>query len=724
MKKNKVLLISKDKTYDRILLKNELKAIIYQQPNTKLLGLFKYKLWIYNKTGGKSKKGKKLGESPVIYDSTYTIQTLNQFNNYLFNKGFFNPTISYKTTFHRKKAIIYYYVNPGKSYFLNNLTYLSNNSRILNIVMANLSKSLLKKGDQYDVSKVINERSRIINDLLNEGYYNFDQNNILFEVDTNIGNNLLNITLQINTDSSVKSGGIYYINNIYIHTDYDIKGDINTDTTLIKKGYYIIGEKNKYNLEVLLDDVLIKPGELFNNNKYKSTGSRLTELPVFRFVNIQFTEISDSINKIDPHVYLIPTKKRGILLELEASNSESTDGNLTSTGALSTALKGTYISRNLFKQLGLFKINAKGGIQTQFNTGSSSIYSSELSLRTDFYFPKFLLPFRLNKLSQNFNPSTNISASYSFYTRSEFYTLNTTSFSFSYDWKESKYKRHILSPSLLTFTKLSNATLQFEEILGNNRLLRNSFDNQLILGIGYTFLYANMSSAKNQLRFKTDIELAGNTLRLFSNLLYQPADPNTKYTFFNLAFSQYTRIASDLRYYKSIRSTTLTSRISGGIGIPYGNANILPYVKQFYAGGPTSLRAWRIRSIGPGSYEDITQNIFPDQTGDILLEGNIEYRVPITNVIKGAIFIDAGNVWTIKEDDSRPGSQFKADKFLGQIAIGGGLGIRLDFSFFLLRLDMGIPLKDPAKPEGERWNLSNINIIKDPIYNLAIGYPF
>jgi outer membrane protein assembly factor BamA len=352
--------------------------------------------------------------------------------------------------------------------------------------------------------------------------------------------------------------------------------------------------------------------------------------------------------------------------------------------------------------------------------------------------PKFLVPFKLNNVSSLFVPKTRIVLGFNLLDRLQYYQLFSVDASFGYIWKESLNKEHNFNPLSITFAHLANATQKFNDLLSANPLLKKSFEQQFIIGQNYSFTYNDQLEKyhKNHVYFKGSIDLSGNLLQLFQSLFYkQKATPDTPYEIFGTAYSEYYKFDIDLRYYYNTidQRSSLASRFIAGIGVAYGNSATLPYVKQFYIGGSNSVRAFGARALGPGSYripDSLAAKSFFDQAGDIKLEANTEYRFPIISILKGALFIDAGNIWLLQEDPDRPGGTFSSKTFLDEIAVGTGFGLRLDLSFFVLRFDVAFPLRVPYLPQGERWVIQKINFI-DPswrthnlAFNIAIGYPY
>ena len=401
-------------------------------------------------------------------------------------------------------------------------------------------------------------------------------------------------------------------------------------------------------------------------------------------------------------------------------------------------LNSSFRNRNLFGGAELFTLSGEVGLEMPVGGGQSGGNSYLVGTRGELDLPQFLVPFRLNNVSSLFVPKTRIVLGFNLLDRLQYYQLFSVDASFGYNWKESLSKEHNLSLLSITFAHLANTTQKFNDLLNANPLLKKSFEQQFIIGENYSFTYNDQleKDHTNHLYFKGSIDLSGNLLQLVQSLFYkQKATPDTPYEIFGTAYSQYYRFDIDLRhYFNSIdQRSSLASRLIAGIGVAYGNSATLPYVKQFYIGGSNSVRAFSARSLGPGSYkipDSLAAKSFIDQAGDITLEANTEYRFPIISIVKGALFVDAGNIWLLQEDPDRPGSKFSGKTFLDEIAVGTGVGLRFDLSFFILRLDLAFPLRVPYLPQGERWVTNKIDfgnsswLKNNLLLNVAIGYPY
>ena len=385
-----------------------------------------------------------------------------------------------------------------------------------------------------------------------------------------------------------------------------------------------------------------------------------------------------------------------------------------------------FLNRNAMRGAERLKINLHGAFETQVNGTDQPVNSFEFGIETGFYLPRFISPFRV-KTRTGFPEQTGFEIAYSYLHRPQFFTLNSFRFSYGYEWERNAKHRHQLKPIEVNRVNLLDTTTDFEELLQSNIFLQQSYEEQFILGTNYTYFYTPPSQTASSYSFRGNVDFSGNLANIAQNIFGEGNEPGE---IFGQTYSQFARLEAEWRFkYKIDRRNQLHSRLLLGAGFSYGNSTVLPYVKQFFSGGSSSLRAFRARSVGPGSYAIPDSLIFRDQGGDIRFELNSEYRFDIVGIFKGALFVDIGNIWTREQDPSRPGAQFNSS-FLKELAVGTGIGLRMDADFFVFRLDLGLPLRKPFLDEGERWVIDEIDFGSSSwrqdnlILNVAIGYPF
>jgi outer membrane protein assembly factor BamA len=778
---------------------SDIESYIKQKPNRKILLAFKFHLWLHNlvnedklkrkrilydskraekniKRKAKGKKAKtknrqlfgewllNIGEPPVIFDSLLTEKSSRQIKSLMNNKGYFVSTVTDSVYFkRRKRAKVYYTIKASAPYTIKNVDYSIPDELVQYYVFADSSNSLIKKGANYDVDIMQKERERIASELNNNGYYFFVKDYVHYKVDTTLGNRQVNITIGIKnfsykysdySDSIIETPHQrYYINNIYVVPDFSSKKKESAanDTLLVEDYLFLHQGKLRHKTKVILNAIFIRKGELYQQKNADESYQKLSELRAFRSINISFKKVRGEY--LDCFIQLTPVLKQSFTIETEGTN---TSGNLGIAGSL------VYQNRNVFKGAEILELRLKGGIEAQrvndqnsnqlndltdFSNPAQQFNTVEIIPEVNLYIPRFLVPFKI-KESKRSNPKTVFTSSYSFQRRPDF-TREITNLSFSYTWRETATKRHSVSPLVVNLVKvnLSNA---FESNLFNNirdLYIINSYSNHVSTSTRYTFTYNEQDIKKEQnfKFFRLNAESSGNILRGFYELANQ-LNPGTfsedslgRFSLVKIPFSQYLRIDGDFRYYYNKNQINkVVFRIAAGVGKPLKNFTSLPFERSFFSGGANGIRAWQSRSLGPGSYSDNGEFTF-DQLGDGQLEANVEYRFKLLKVVHGALFVDAGNVWLQQPNAARPGGDFKLDRFYKEIAIGSGVGLRGDFSFFVIRFDMGIKVRDPQFAENKRWVINNLfnDQWKEDYrlshsdrkysflaFNIGIGYPF
>ena len=740
--------------------KSDLKSLIRQQPNRKILGILRFNLRSYNMADfGKETKIKNwfkntIGEPPVILDTMMTNATLFQLRSYLRNKGYFDAIVEKNIRFKKKKADIKYIINSGKPYIIRNVNYSFEDVYVKSFVLNDTTNSLIKKRSNYNVDAFQNERERITKMLRNEGFYNFSREFIFFEVDSTIGNHLIDLKLIIKNPVHKSNDPAqpvqklnhkrFLINKIYIspqQTSLQQNAAI-ADTTRVRifdkktkdvfsDYYFIYHSAPRVNPKVITQSVFFKEKKMFSQNDVEQTYKSLSELKNYRFINIHFNEDKDTLednaylSALDCKIDLSRMPVHYYNIETETTNS---GGNLGIAGNIS------YQNRNLFKNAEIFNLKLNGALEVQKIFGDKSpeevinklpFITVETGVEANVEIPKFLIPISPEKFPKYFKPKTTFKTGLNFQQRPDYtrYVLNT---SFGYEWKENEYKKHILIPFEINSIKI-HPDSTFLAIINSikDKQTQLSYNDNLCASLRYSFVFNNQKVNKTSdfSYFKGNIESSGNTLWLASRIINMKQDELGIYEIFNIRYTQFVKFDADYRFYNfQNKHTSLVYRIAGGLAIPYGNINIMPFDKSFYVGGANGLRAWKLYEMGPGAYSDTSATNF-FKTGDIHLETNAEYRFDVYKYLKGAMFVDAGNIWLRKNNAEFPNSQFKINEFYKQIAIGGGIGARLDFSFFIIRIDAAIPLRDPRRAPDERWVFDEIKLTRVN-YNLGIGYPF
>ncbi|MFO8055277.1 MAG: BamA/TamA family outer membrane protein [Bacteroidales bacterium] len=728
---------------------------IRQKPNKKILGFLRFHLTVYM-LGDRIKKDnwlkkwmqESVGEAPVVLDSSLSENTARQIEYYLENRGYFDSGVEHAIELKdNRKSEVTYTINAESPYRIRELHYLAEDSLLEEIIESTGENTLLARGTVYDARLLDKERDRVSSIMKNRGYYYFNKNFIRYKVDSTLKERKVDIYLQVNDrvfelpayDDSLLSLPHYQytVRNVYIYPDYDALADDrdNYDTLLYeysgKTYYYVYKGELPYKPEILNQSVFVEPGEVYRKKDVQMSNQRLSSLQQFRYVNMAFSNVysdvrpwhRDTLPKIlDCHIRLTRQTQRHYTFEWLGTNT---------LRDLGTEVSFTYGDRNLFRGSEIMNLKTNLSMETQQIIGSQDkkligdflpFNTLEAGTNLTIELPKFLIPVSQDRFPDYFRPRTAIFAGYNYRERPD-YIRHLANVSFGYQWDESETKRHQLYPLDISSIKLHPDSLFLQRLknIDNKRFLA-SYQDHLIAGLKYTFILNTQQTRKKKVDFwylRANGELAGNSLRLASILMNAEQDEEGSYRLFNIRYAQYFRMDGDLRYhYRFNEKNIFASRIAVGIGIPYGNLNVMPFERSFFVGGSNGIRAWPVRSLGPGGFQGSTNDF--DKTGDFSLETSVEYRFPLYGFVNGAIFLDAGNVWLKDKNKDFPKGKFEVDKFFKQIGVGTGLGIRLDFSFFVFRVDAGVKMSDPGRPEGERWVLPDYNTN----INFGIGYPF
>ncbi len=706
-------------------LKTELETVILPEPNKKFLGMYP-RLFFYYKNQ-KENPGflnrwlfKKFGEEPVYQSDVETFVVEDLLLNRLENRGFFYSSTASKFEEKQKRASVAYQVNVTKPYRMATYQLDTLPAPIYDEIGELIKTSPFKKGMRFDLSNMNLERERIDFELKNKGYYNFNDRFLIFEADTNqYANKRFDLFLKLKKDVPKKSIIPYKINKVNIFTNYEVADSVKTETIRYNEKNFIQNEV--YFKPNYLDPFIkLEEGQRYNPQTSKNTARRLSTIGAYKYVNIQYKETdtlaTDSLGFLEANIYLSPLNKRALRAELQLLTKSN---NFTGP-----ALALTYSNRNVFGGGETMNISTKVGYETQFgadkNTGRSSL---ELGLKGELIFPRVLFPIKINEdFFQYAIPKTKMSLGVDYLNRTKLYTLLSGTALFGYVWDANRFITHEINPISTSYTELTNTTAEFEQILNDNPFLRRSFDQQFISGLTYSFTYNGMVDAQKRQQFYVNatFDIAGNSI----GLLGKERAPNAPKTVLGLEYAQYAKADVDLHYhYKFGKEQIFAARFFAGYGLAYGNSEVVPFVKQYFSGGPYSVRAFRIRGLGPGTYNEKdsanTGNFF-DKTGNIRLEANIEYRFPIWSYFKGAVFADAGNIWNSKENPTFGGKDKFTGNFINELGMGAGIGVRVDIQSFVIRFDLAAPFHDPSLPKGKRFNFD----LKSPILNFGIGYPF
>ncbi|EDP97904.1 BamA/TamA family outer membrane protein [Kordia algicida OT-1] len=712
---------AKEELSDYSTVEQELQAVLRPQPNSSKIGLYAHYKVTKDSAGFFYKFiNKRIGQEPVYQSDVDVNQTEELIINRLENLGFFYSTVTSEIKEEEKTSKVHYDIKLAKPYTMETYQLDTDSLPIYKDIKVTLPEAFIKKGERFNLSKLKVERERIDAKLKAIGYYNFNADFLIFEIDTNqYKNKRFDLYLRLKKNTPKKALVPYKLSTVNVHPNTSISNNYKyTDTTTLA-GVNFVQDTVFFKPKRLRPYIQFQEGQLYNPQKFKGTSRRLSSISTYKFVNVEFKEKplgnNDSIGYLDTRVYLSPLNKRALSAELQ--------GNAKSNGFTGPTLALSYTNRNLFKGGEVLKITGKFGYEAQLrgkSNNTTGLNSTQLGLTADLVFPRLLFPMDINQQFEYNIPKTKISAGIEYLSRNKLYSLSSFNTSFGYQWHANTYVYHSINPISSNYIRLSNSTPAFEEILEENQFLKNSFEQQLISGLTYNFTYNELGDVNrvHPFYFSTNVDIAGNSLSLFGS-----RDETTgKKTILGVEFAQYAKIDFDTRFYLNLgNQQSLITRLYGGLGYAYGNSDVLPFSRQFFSGGPYSIRAFRTRSIGPGTYSPENSNInsFFDRSGDIKLEANVEYRFPLYTYFKGAFFVDAGNVWLRDENTELPGGKFTSN-FINELAIGAGVGLRVDIQGFVLRLDWAAPIHSPTQTEISKYTFDASN----GIFNFAIGYPF
>lgn len=710
--------------------KRTLKSKTRPRPNQSFLGL-RPKLWIYNLVGQPTKpKGirhwlrNKFGQAPVLLSEVNLKYNTDVLKSYLISIGYLQAEVSGTTNIKNRRAKAIYTANTGTRYKINKVDFPKDSSNLISIIAKNKDKSLLKTGNFYDLNTYKNERVRVDNDLKENGYFYFSPDYLILQVDSTVGKNLVNVNLKVKDiapDAALKP---YTIKNINIYPNYNLRRDsvLRKLKPTVYNDFNIYDDKNTFKPRVFDRLVFFKKDELYNRKDHNQSLNRMVNIGAFQDVRTEFIPIdSFKNNQLNLNIYLTPLKKNSLTF--------SVVGTSKSNQFVGSEVKITQTTRNLFRGAEQLDVSASGGFEQQVGGGANDLNSYAFTAEGKLSFPRFIVPFYKPQSTTAFIPRTIISASYQLLSRGNFYQLNSFKGDYGYTWKENIRKEHVLNPISINLVHPSKRdSTKLENLYKKTPGLRESLQKQFIIGSKYNFTYNNQleTAEKNNIYLNASLETAGNLWGLF----LQKNSEGQK-LLLNTPITQFVKLETDLRnYYKINRNVIWASRLNLGYGYAYGNSTSLPFVKQFFAGGSNDVRAFRARTLGPGSYKALEEQVFADQAGDIKMLLNTELRFKIVSIFHGAVFADAGNIWLRKEDPNRLGSGFSAKNALNELAVGTGVGLRIDAKIFVVRLDGAFPIRKPYLPSGQRWVLNQVDFgsktwrRENFILNIGIGYPF
>jgi len=704
-------------------------------PNKVFLGM-RPKLWMFMKAGRTPKSKlqkwfKKQGEAPVFLSSVKPEVTSAIIDARLFNIGIFKSYTGFKILEQKYTAKVIYTSHIQKPYVFREVIYSISDDSLSRLILNAKKETLIKSGQDYNLDILKNERIRIDALLKDYGYFYFNPDYLLFKADTSEANHKVNLKLTLKDSIPNTALTAYRIRNITIDQDYSLIEDITDvrkDSSRYQNTLFLSNESEmKIRPEVLLNSIYFRENELFSRKNQSITLNHLMSLNNFKFVRVKFKESDTTATGfLDVTILMTPMQKHTFKVETDlVSKSNNYAG---------PQLNFSLLNRNTFHGAELLNLNMAGSFETQISGAVKNSYSYSWNPKLELTFPRFVVPFNIRRSGSIYVPTTNFSVSYNYLKRVDYFDMQTFQFVYGYKWKRNILVEHELDPVSVSLTSIGNRSAAFNDLLNANPFLKLSYEEKFIAGGSYSYTYNEqvITGKKNQYYFHFASAFAGNDFSLFKLIAGEKISSANPSLIAGSVYSQFAKFSLDGRGYFNFKDKNKVAlRIFAGVVRPFGNSSVLPYSEQFFSGGPNSIRAFQINSVGPGTYFQNPGNaVFLQLGGNLKLESNAEYRFNIYRYFKGAIFVDAGNIWMLKSDPSTIGSPFTISGFADQLAVGTGFGIRIDVSFFILRFDLAMPLRKPWLEENHRWVTNQINFGNSTwrgenlILNVAIGYPF
>lgn len=748
LSRNNIVLNAGKKELPSSISKTTIKPYIKQTPNKRIFGarfhLGLYNLSNINRNNWFQKWLRKIGEEPVIYDKTSAEKSGDQIESFLKSKGYFDTRVDETTKVDKKEAFVYYNITPGKPYRIRDIKYEISDTALTGLILMDTINSLIGKGMVYDVDLLQKERQRLERFIRNIGYYTFSAEDIFFKVDSSLDSHQVDIFYNVARKPSLNDQGqlvytphrIYRVNGVFIFPQFDPKtalreGDSyfsDFDTTKYE-GFDFVSPPGRPYIKpsVIKQSMYVMPGSLFNVTNTELSQSHLIALKNHRLVSVGYVESAnpkDSVNRegaLNCIVQLTPMTRQAYTIELEGTNS---------SGNLGGAVNLIYSNKNLFRGAENLNIKLKGAYETLTEHIAGFKNSMEYGVEATLSLPKFLMPYPSKEnFIKNHDPKTVLQLGYS-HQKIPVYIKTVANFSAGYSWKGGKYTERTLNPVYIDIVNLPFIDSTFRAKVNTTSYLADSYRNMMILGGNYTYVFNNqkIQNSRDYWYIRMSLNAAGNLLYLAYKAEGRQKSDTASFKLFGQDFAQYVKGEADISYHRKLNEvSSIVYRAFAGVGFPYGNTpNAMPFAEQYFGGGSNDIRAWVVRSLGPGSYALKDRTTFINQTADIKLEANAEYRFKLFWILEGAVFADAGNIWTFRNDPDRPGAQFKLKKFIDDTAVGAGFGLRYDIKFVLLRTDLGFKLRDPSIASGSKIIpfTRSYNLRDDMALVFGIGYPF
>lgn len=723
---------------------SDMRLYVRQNPNSKWFSTIKTQLYVYNWSGRDSTKWfnrflRKIGDAPVIYNESDAIRSQEEIAKAVQNLGYMGASVKRTTKTKKKKLKLFYEITSGKPYIVRTLKYDISDKKIAEYLRNDSTQSMLREGMLFDVNVLDAERQRITDYLLCNGYYKFNKDYITYTADTARNTHQVDLTLHLlpyktYVGDTPKEHFQYKINKINFITDYDVLqssalSSIEINDSLHYNGFPIYYKDKLYlRPKVLVDNLRFASGDLYDERNVQKTYTYFGRLSALKYTNIRFFETQNGDStQLNCYVMLTKSKHKSISFELEGTNS---------AGDLGAAASVSFQHRNLFRGSETFMVKFRGAYEaiSGLQPGYKNHNYTEYGVETSINFPNFLFPFLTSDFKRRIKATTEFGLQYNYQLRPEF-SRTIASASWSYKWIQKQKIQHRIDLLDISYLYLPWISSQFQEDYINkdkdNYILKYNYENRLIVRMGYNYSYnsaggalVNNTITTNSYSIRAGFESAGNILYGISKMINMRKNKDGEYAILGIPYAQY--LKGDFDFAKNIiidHRNSLAFHAGIGIAVPYGNAKVVPFEKRYFSGGANSVRGWSVRNLGPGSFAG--DGNFMNQSGDIKLDASIEYRTRLFWKFRGAAFIDAGNIWTIREYENQPGGVFEFDKFYKQIAVAYGLGLRLDLDFFVLRFDGGMKAINPKyKKAKERYPIIHPRFSRDFAFHFAVGYPF
>ncbi len=708
----------------------ELRNYLRQRPNGRMFGLLPMRLYTYNLSGSANTAGnrflRRLGEAPVVYSSRLTSLSAQQLRQALINRGFLGAAVEVDTLTQGKKMTVTYRLLTGQPHAVASITPQVADTAVARIIAADSRNSLLTTGMLLDRSKIDAERTRLTEHLRNRGYYAFKRDYISFIADTMADSHDAALTMVVKNPTDSTAHLRYTVRNVYFQPE-EASPELHPDT-LHCGSFYIIGRNSYLSPTTLSDNDFITPGAPYNAQEFNRTFEGLGRLGIVKSVNIELRPMGSGL--MDAIIHIKRNTLMGVDLELEGTNSEGDLGIgagvtyrhrnvLRSSAQLTAKVRGSYES---------LSGNFEGLLNNRYTEGAADIALN---------FPRFFAPLVSDDYQRRMLCSSELSVNGNYQERPE-YTRIISGVAWRYKWNNRVgTNRRVWDFVDLSYVFLPHSTINFlDDVAQGNPLLRYSYENHMIMRTGYSFVFTNRKHSapmpgqpaqrdpRRLYSLRGSFETAGNMLYALSHILAQRKTDGA-YKFFGTQYAQYVKGEADLAFKHTITPRVAFAwRAGGGVAVPYGNSEMVPFEKRFYSGGANSVRGWGVRTLGPGRYDSHNSvTDFINQCGDIRIDLNAELRAKLFWVLEGALFVDAGNVWTIRNYRNQPGGEFRLNSFYKELGWAYGAGLRLDFSYFLLRFDLGLKAYNPSFNQ-ERWPLLHPQLRRDATLHFSIGYPF